>query len=92
MERSYPQPDWLAVKSALADRIRQVRRDLYGAYGGPVLAEALQLPFRTWANYEAGTTIPAQVILQFIEVTRADPHWLLTGEGRAYFDADPPEA
>lgn len=91
MERSYSQPDWLAVKSALADRVRQIRRDLYGAYGGPVLAEVLQLPFRTWANYESGYTIPAQVILRFIEVTRADPHWLLTGEGQPYLETDAPE-
>jgi hypothetical protein len=92
MERSYSQPDWLAVKTALSDRVRQVRRDLYGAHGGPLLAEALHLPFRTWANYESGCTIPAQVILRFIEVTGADPHWLLTGEGRRYLDADAPEA
>jgi hypothetical protein len=92
MERSYSQPDWLAVKNALADRVRQVRRDLYGAHGGPLLAEALRLPFRTWANYEAGCTIPAQVILQFIEITRADPHWLLTGEGQRYLETDAPEA
>jgi hypothetical protein len=88
MERSYSQPDWLAVKNALAGRVRQVRRDLYGLHGGPLLAEALELPFRTWANYESGCTIPAHVILRFIEVTHADPHWLLTGEGRPYLDPD----
>lgn len=75
---------WLAVKAALARRVREVRHDLYGVHGGPMLAEALRLPFRTWHNYESGCTIPAPVILRFIEVTDADPHWLFTGEGERY--------
>ena len=58
--------------------------ELYGEHGGPLLAEALGLPFRTWHNYEGGCTIPAHAILQFIEVTDAHPHWLLTGEGDKY--------
>lgn len=87
MERSsYPRSDWQTVKLALADRVRMVRCDLFGTHGGPLLAEALKLPFRTWVNYEAGCTMPAQVILRFIEVTRAHPHWLLTGEGSRYLD------
>lgn len=65
----------------LARRVREVRVDLYGIHGGPLLAEALQLPFRTWHNYESGCTIPALTILRFMEVTGANPHWLLTGEG-----------
>lgn len=88
MERQLPPPDWIAVKSALAERIREVRHDLYGAHGGPLLAEALRLPFRTWMNYEMGCTIPAQVILRFIEVTRAHPHWLLTGEGEPFLQVE----
>ena len=39
-------------------------------------------------NYEAGCTIPAPVILQFIELTGAHPHWLLTGEGPRFLDRD----
>lgn len=84
MDRSIPQQDWVQLKSALADRVRQVRLDLYGVHGGPLLASKLGLPFRTWMNYEAGCTIPAQVILKFIEVTRSDPHWLLSGEGERF--------
>jgi hypothetical protein len=81
MERPISDYDWATLKSDLADRVRQVRLDLYGVHGGPLLASELGLPFRTWMNYESGCTIPAQVILKFIEVTRADPHWLLSGEG-----------
>jgi hypothetical protein len=76
--------DWQSVKHDLASRVREVREELYGAHGGPLLADMLRLPYRTWTNYEAGCTIPAQVILRFIESTRAHPHWLLTGEGEKY--------
>jgi hypothetical protein len=84
MEKSYQHSDWQALKSDLARRIREIRQELYGEHGGPLLAEALELPFRTWHNYEAGCTIPAHSILRFIEVTEANPHWLLTGEGEKY--------
>jgi hypothetical protein len=67
---------------ALAGRLRDVRLAMYGEDGGPLLAETLGLPARTWANYESGVTIPGLVILRFIEVTGVEPHWLLTGEGR----------
>jgi hypothetical protein len=66
----------------LAERVSEIRRERYGESGAPMLAEALGLPTRTWLNYEVGVTIPAEVILRFIEVTGADPHWLLTGLGQ----------
>jgi hypothetical protein len=84
MEMSFQHPDWQAIKYDLARRIRVIRTELYGEHGGPLLAEALELPFRTWHNYEEGHTIPAHSILRFIEVTDAHPHWLLTGEGEKY--------
>ena len=67
---------------ALARRLRDVRLAMYGEHGGPALAEALELPARTWSNYEAGVTIPGLVLLSLIEVTGVEPHWLLTGEGQ----------
>jgi hypothetical protein len=67
-------------RDGLGRRLRQVRMDLYGENGGPMLAEALRLPIRTWINYELGITVPALVMLRFIELTGACPHWLLTGE------------
>jgi hypothetical protein len=88
MEMNRLTPDWPAVKSALAERVREIREEMYGVHGGPMLAEAMNLPFRTWMNYENGCTIPAQVILHFIEVTGADPHWLLTGDGAKYLVRD----
>jgi hypothetical protein len=76
--------DWRVIKAEPARRVREVREDLYGAHGGPLLAEALDLPFRTWHNFESGCTIPAQTILRFIELTDASPLWLLSGEGERY--------
>jgi hypothetical protein len=76
--------DWRVIKTELARRVREVREDLYGVHGGPLLAEALDLPFRTWHNFESGCTIPAQTILRFIELTDASPLWLLSGEGERY--------
>jgi hypothetical protein len=68
----------------LAGRVHEVREDLYGEYGAQFLADALELPLRTWVNYERGVTIPAEVILELIEMTRVSPCWLLTGRGPKY--------
>ena len=69
--------------SAIARRLRLVRLELYGEHGGPLLAEALRLPFRTWANFERGVTIPGEVLLEFVEITGCEPLWLLRGAGAA---------
>ena len=71
-------------RDGLGRRLREIRVDLYGEDGGPRLAEALGIPVRTWANYEMGVTIPAPVVLRFIELTGACPHWLLTGDPPRY--------
>jgi hypothetical protein len=73
----------------LAGRIRDIRHELYGENGATMLAHALHLPTRTWLNYEAGCVIPAHVILRFIEVTDANPNWLLTGTGDRYLGSGP---
>jgi hypothetical protein len=74
------------TQHALARRVREIRRERFGAGGTAVLAVLLDLPVRTWENYEAGCTIPAQTLLRFIELTGAHPHWLLTGGGAKYLD------
>ena len=63
---------------------REVRQEIFGDHGGPELARRLGLPARTWYNYETGVTVPAEVLLGFIEQTGANPIWLLTGEGPRY--------
>ncbi len=68
-------------KSLLACRVREIRDYLYGGHGIDALAQALGVPAQTWLNYERGINMPAEVLLEFLEVTRVDPHWLRTGEG-----------
>ena len=84
MNNSPQRAEWQTLRLDLAHRVREIREELYGEHGGPLLAEALRIPYRTWHTYEVGRSIPAQSILRFIEVTDADPHWLLTGEGEKY--------
>ena len=76
--------DWEVIQIGLARRIREIRENLYGEHGGPILAQALELPFRTWHAYEAGGMIPAHTILRLIELTHVNPHWLLTGSGEKF--------
>ena len=86
VEEPLPDPDWNALKNDLAERVHKVRVALYGVNGGPLLAEALGIPFRTLHAYETGSTIPAHSILRFIELTGVHPHWLLTGDGEQFLD------
>ena len=74
----------MTPSDVLARRLRAVRRDLYGEHGGPLLAEALEIPVRTWVRYESGAPIPSLVLLRLIEVAGVEPRWLLTGEGQRY--------
>ena len=74
----------VTVKASLSRRLREVRQELFGEHGGPELARRLNLPARTWYNYETGVTVPAEVLLSFIEQTGASPTWLLNGEGPRY--------
>jgi hypothetical protein len=82
------QPDWGEVKHDMAVRLREIRLELYGQHGGPMLAEELEIPYRDWARYESGGSMPAQVMLRFLEKTGTSPHWLLTGEGPKFFPKD----
>jgi hypothetical protein len=70
------------MSKVLALRLREVRLAMYGEHGGPLLAEALAIPARTWLHYESGVTIPGLILLRFIAVTGVEPHWLLNGEDR----------
>jgi hypothetical protein len=81
--------EYASLKGDLADRLARVRRELYGEHGGPELARALGLPYRTWADYEAGVSIPGEVLLAFIEATGAEPAWLLRGRGPTYRGGPP---
>jgi SOS-response transcriptional repressor LexA len=72
------------VKASLSRRLREIRQELFGDHGGPELARRLGLPARTWYNYETGVTVPAEVLLGFIDQTGASPAYLISGEGPKY--------
>ncbi len=74
----------LTSRHLLSRRLREIRQEIFGEHGGPELARRLNLPARTWYNYETGVTVPAEVLLSFIEQTSANPTWLLNGEGAKY--------
>jgi hypothetical protein len=71
-------------RAALASRVREIRQEVFGDDGGPLLARRIELPSRVWSQFEAGRTIPAEVILRFMDLTNANPRWLWTGEGDKY--------
>jgi hypothetical protein len=81
-------PQLKFTQGVLALRVREIRRELFGESGGPLLADVLQVPARTWMNYEAGVTVPAPVILRLIDATGVSPRWLLTGQGPKYRTRD----
>jgi hypothetical protein len=68
----------------LGQRLRAVRQEIHVEDGVQLLAEHLQIPVRTWLNYEAGVIVPAEVVLRVIALADVSPHWLLTGEGEKY--------
>lgn len=74
----------LPDRFAFNARVRQVRREVYGEEGIPLLAGELGIPPRTWENLEAGVTIPGPVLLKFLALTGVSPDWLLEGEGEPY--------
>jgi hypothetical protein len=49
----------------LARRVREIRRALFGDHGISTLSQAVDIPERTWDNFENGVTIPAWIIWQF---------------------------
>lgn len=70
-----------SIKQSLAERLRALRRELFGDHGGPDMARSLGLPARTWYNYETGVTVPGHILVLVAEKTRVNPSWLLTGHG-----------
>ncbi len=81
MARRKTTPELVREKCSLAERLRAIRAELFGERGGPELARRLGIPVRTWYNYEAGVTVPAEVVLRIIQLTSLEPSWLLNGKG-----------
>jgi transcriptional regulator with XRE-family HTH domain len=95
MARRKNRPETVRAKYDLAERLREIRVALYGERGGSEMARRLGVPIRTWYNYESGVTVPAEVLLKFLELTSVEPQWLLHGRGerfRTELPAGSPEA
>jgi hypothetical protein len=74
----------IAGATALAGRLRLIRVERFGEDGISDLAREIHVPERTWRNYEGGVTVPGHVLLRFLDLTSAEPRWLLTGQGPRY--------
>ena len=68
----------------LAERLREIREDFYGEHGAQFLADALEIPLKTWLNYESGVVMPAALALKLLVQLHVRPSWLLRGEGEKY--------
>ncbi len=84
MARRKNLPEMVRAKCHLSERLREVRTQLFGERGGSEMARRLGLPIRTWYNYEGGVTVPAEVLLRFVELTAVEPLWLLHGKGSKF--------
>src|SRR4051794_28436035 len=89
MARRKNLPESVRVKCHLFGRLREIRTELYGERGGSEMARRLGLPIRTWYNYESGVTVPAEVMLKFVELTSVEPAWLLHGKGPKFRETSP---
>jgi hypothetical protein len=58
----------------LASRVREIRLDRFGNDGIATLSQAMNIPTRTWEQFENGVTIPAWILRQFIEISGVQPH------------------
>ena len=81
MARRKTLPESLRAKLRLLSDSSALRLELFGDRGGPEMARRLEIPVRTWYNYEGGVTVPAEVVLRIIELTSVEPVWLLHGNG-----------
>lgn len=84
MARRKNRPEAVQEKTQLSTRLREVRTELFGERGGSEMARRLGIPVRTWYNYESGVTVPAEVLLRFLELSNVEPAWLLHGRGQKY--------
>lgn len=90
MARRKNAPESIRLKHNLSERLRELRTEFFGERGGPDMARTLGILVRTWYNYESGVTVPAEIILQVVELTSVEPVWLLRGEGPKFRPAAPP--
>ena len=84
MARRRTQPESVHARWQLSTRMRTIRKEQFGERGTAEIARQIGIPNRSWYSYETGVTIPAEVMLRFVELTLVEPHWLLHGQGPKY--------
>ena len=86
MDKPIPNTEWLAIKYDLARRIREVREELrYARRPAPRPGDAD--PVSNLAQLRERLHDSCASMLRFIELTKTNPHWLLTGRGDKYLEA-----
>lgn len=79
------QADAVGARDTIGERLHAVRIGLYGSDGVDALAHKLGIAPQVWRNIEQiGGLITAAQLLAFVELTGANPVWLLRGEGPMY--------
>ena len=51
-----------STRKRLSGRLLELRVAQYGIRGGPEMARSLDVPARSWYNYESGVTVPGEII------------------------------
>lgn len=79
------QADSVGARDKLGERLCAVRTERYGSDGVDALARQLGIAPQVWRNIEQiGGLITGAQLLAFVELTGANPVWLLRGEGTKY--------
>ena len=79
------QADPVGTRDMIGQRLHAVRTELFGSDGVDVLARQLGIAPQVWRNIEQiGGLITAAQLLAFVELTGANPVWLLRGDGPKY--------
>jgi hypothetical protein len=80
-----PTPDQPPHVLSLGERLRLIRVEAFGEDGAVTLADQLGIPAQAWSQIEeSGDRLPAELLLRFVELTKADPIWLIIGVGNKY--------
>lgn len=73
-----------AMRRQLGQRLVLLRTELDGPAGARTFATRLGLSLDDWLAYEEGATAPAETLLRVVEVTGAEPQWILDGTTPRY--------
>ena len=82
-----PFPDHPPHVLSLGERLRLIRVEVFGEDedGVGTLADQLGIPAQAWSQIEeSGDLLRAELLLRFVELTKADPIWLIIGVGKKY--------